>query len=238
VVNVRLSLSLKRSPLHWSKLGKLILLLLLLYCCCSFGRPFCVSHNLLKQSPSQVEADPAIDGVALVNVTTRTGQLPAAERSQSSSNPPEVPSEGASAGNVSVTLDALQRAIAGTANLANATSSHALTPTLSDLLHPDVIGPALDHPSMVAVLPSLLKRLPEQDQESLENLRQVLLCLPLRSQAAALTNALASGSAAELLASFSIPPDHASSAGAIGEAGVRAFLRALRNLAMRRDPNT
>jgi hypothetical protein len=204
---------------------------------CSFIRSFCASHDLLLQSTPQDDAELANNGATSVNMTTRSGHVSTAERSQNSSSPLEVASEGASGENASVTLEALQRAIAGTASSGNIDPTSALTPTLSDLLHPDVIGPALDHPSMVELLPNLLKQLPEQDQESVGNLRQVLLCLPLRSQAAALTNALASGSAAELLTSFSIPFDRASGAGAIGEAGVRAFLQALRNLATRRDPN-
>lgn len=78
------------------------------------------------------------------------------------------------------------------------------TPTISELLNPDTLKSVLEDPRIQAQLPSLLEHLPEQDR-SVDRIPEILRSPPLRSQAAALSNALQSGQASELIRSFELP---------------------------------
>lgn len=128
-----------------------------------------------------------------------------------------------------ITLEALQRAMTG----ASSTGSQPVTPTIGELLHPDLLTPAFESEAMADALPALLELLPEQDREDLNALTDVLRSPGLRAQAGALTNALASGGVQDLLASFGLPSDDPSAATAVGAAGVQVFLRVLKSLSAR-----
>jgi UCH-binding domain len=184
-----------------------------------------VKQSALDNDDMEVVPPDGIDG--------RPEDTPDTSRALRASDTPRAIEEHA-AGAEAVTLDHLQRAIAGMTNSGGSSSLAGVTPSLADLLHPAVIGDALHHPSMAPFLANLLKLLPEQDRDDASNLEQVLNCPPLRAQAAALTTALASGSTGDLLASFSIPQDSTTDSGGIGAAGVQSFLQALRNLSRRR----
>lgn len=129
----------------------------------------------------------------------------------------------------SITLEALQQAMTGASN----TGSQPVTPTIGELLHPDLLGPAFESEAMADALPELLELLPRQDSIDVSALTDVLRSPGLRAQAGALTNAMASGGVQDLLASFGFPCDDPSAATAVGAAGVQVFLRALKNISDR-----
>lgn len=127
--------------------------------------------------------------------------------------------------NDAVTLAALQNAMSGTA----AGASQA-TPTLGDLLHPAVMKPALESPEMIAELPKLATFLPDGEAIGIDSVLGALRSPALRAQAASLTNALASGGAGDLIATFGLPSDNPNAAAAVGAAGVQAFFASLRRV--------
>lgn len=134
-----------------------------------------------------------------------------------------------------VTLENLLDAMA---NVSGSTalqgSANAMTtPTITELFDPEIMESILTSPQLAEYLPRLRKLLPEGDQDNSDNLLDVIRCHPFRSQASALTNALASGGTREVLQSFQLPEDN--EAGALGAPGVQAFLRSLLALA-RREP--
>jgi hypothetical protein len=184
-----------------------------------------VKQSAIDNDDTEVVPHDSIDG--------RPEDTPDTGRALRDSDTPRATEENA-AGAEAVTLDHLQRAMAGMTDSGGNSSLARVTPSLTDLLHPAVIGDALHHPSMAPFLANLLTLLPEQDRNDPSNLEQVLNCAPLRAQAAALTNALASGSTGELLDSFSIPQDSSIATAGIGAAGVQSFLQALRNMSRRR----
>ena len=95
------------------------------------------------------------------------------------------------------------------------------TPSLSDLLNPEALAESLADERLQALLPDLLQHLPEQDR-SVSQISEILRSPPLRAQAAALSHALRSGQAAELIRSFEMPAPLNMSM-----YGLRAFLDAL-----------
>lgn len=124
-----------------------------------------------------------------------------------------------------VTLERLQQAMAGAAS-----GTQAATPTVGELLHPDILQVAFADEAMSEALPSLASLLPEEDRRNPRYLTDVLRSPALRAQAAALTNALASGGVEDLLASFGLPVGDPAASTAVGAAGLQAFFRALRNI--------
>jgi hypothetical protein len=130
-----------------------------------------------------------------------------------------------------VTLEALQQAMMGAA------ATPETTPTVGDLLHPEVLRGALESAGMAAALQGLRQLLPEQDRADPGGLLEVLRSPALRAQAAALTSAMASGGVADLLASFGLPAgDPPAAANAVGASGLQAFFRSLRQIP-RKDPD-
>lgn len=125
-----------------------------------------------------------------------------------------------------ITLEALQHAMTGTFQA----GSQTVTPTIGELLHPDILVPAFESEAMAGALPTLLALLPEQDCRDRHALTHVLRSPGLRAQAGALTNALASGGVQDLLASFGLLSDDPSAATAVGAAGVQFFLRVLKKI--------
>lgn len=116
----------------------------------------------------------------------------------------------------------------GGASLAEAQRELVLTtPSISELLNPETLRDALADERMQALLPELLEHLPEQDR-SVERIPELLRSAPLRAQAAALTQALQSGQAADLIRSFELPE---SGSGSLY--GLKAFLDALLELEKR-----
>jgi hypothetical protein len=84
---------------------------------------------------------------------------------------------------------------------------------------------------MAHALPELRGLLPEHNRDEATGTAGILDILrsqPLRTQANSLTSALASGSGADLIASFGYPYD--AYAGAVGVAGMQAFLRSLKSI--------
>lgn len=115
-----------------------------------------------------------------------------------------------------------------TAALAEAQRELVLTtPSLVELLSPETLRTALSDERLQALLPALLQHLPEEDR-SVERIQELLRSPPLRAQAAALTQALQSGQAAELIRSFELPASQS-----LGGYGLRAFLDALVELERR-----
>lgn len=139
---------------------------------------------------------------------------------------------GASSATTPVTLESLQQAMAGIPNPASASE----TPTVADLVHPDVLGPALTNAASSADLSSLVALLPEDERSNEGALMEILRSPALKTQAAALTSALASGAGAELLTSFGMPTDPASAAP--GVAGLQAFLRSLKRMQDENGPSS
>lgn len=80
----------------------------------------------------------------------------------------------------------------------------ATTPTVGDLLSLDNLRTALADNRVQEAMIDLFQHLPEQDR-SVDAIEQVLRSPPLRTQAAALSQALQSEQAAELLRSFELP---------------------------------
>lgn len=150
-------------------------------------------------------------------LNSQTGGLP---HEASRSNPGEISRD-------EVTVETLQQVLASMSNTSTypATTNQMITPLLTELLDPEIIEPVLRSPHLESFLPRLRQLLPQDDQDDPAALYNVIRSHPLRAQASALTNALASGSTRELLHSFSMPPD--SGAGSVGVAGVQAFLRSL-----------
>lgn len=98
------------------------------------------------------------------------------------------------------------------------------TPTVLDLLNPDSMKSVLENPRVQAELPSLLEHLPEQDR-SVDRIEEILRSPPLRAQLAALTHALQSGEATELIRSFDLPDPPRP-----GLFGLQTFIEALKEL--------
>lgn len=141
-----------------------------------------------------------------------------------------VPLTQGSTSNPGVTLAGLQEAMAGaTATLAQA------TPTLGEVLHPDVMGDVLNSTEMVAELPKLAEYLPGGERSDVESILNVLRSPALRAQAASLTNALASGGAADLIASFGLPGGDPGATTAVGAAGLNAFFASLRRVPRKKN---
>lgn len=105
------------------------------------------------------------------------------------------------------------------------------TPNLLDVLNVDALQPIIQDPKFQEKLPSLLEHLPEQDR-SAENLIQVLRSPSLRGQVMALSNALHSGHANEILSSFGLP---SSSEQQVYQYGLKQFYDAL--MKYQRDKN-
>lgn len=122
-----------------------------------------------------------------------------------------------------ITLDQLREALQ-TRNVDVSTAQRELvltTPSALDLLNTEALEPVLPHSRLTELLPSLMEHLPEQDR-SVDRLIQVLRSPPVRVQAAALSNALQSGQASEILRSFGLPVGDGQS-----PYGMKAFLDAL-----------
>lgn len=170
---------------------------------------------------------PAPDDVSELNAEEERVTSPAVGAAAGETPSPALPD-----GNASITLEALHSAMAG----AGASGGQPVTPTIGELLHPDVLKPAFESEAMAGALPTLLSLLPEQDSGNRSALGDVLRSPALRSQAGALTNAMASGGVQELLASFGLPNDDPSAAVAVGAAGLQVFFRALKKIS-KPDPS-
>lgn len=129
-------------------------------------------------------------------------------------------------GRQSITLEALQDAMSGAAG----SETHSATPSIGDLLHPDVLTPAFESDAMAGAVPMLLELLPEQECRDVNALTDVLRSPGLKAQAGALTNAIASGGVRGLLSSFGLPCDDSSASTAVGAAGIEVFLRVLKKI--------
>lgn len=141
--------------------------------------------------------------------------------------PPPQPSSAPSAHFQPITLDQMRAALPsrGATSLADTQREMVLTtPSLGDLLNPEVLTDALADERLQALLPDLLQHLPEQER-SVGQIPEILRSPPLRSQAASLSQALRSGQAEELIRSFELPVPSNMSA-----YGLRAFLDALLEL--------
>jgi UCH-binding domain len=111
-----------------------------------------------------------------------------------------------------------------------ASGVQVVTPTIGELLAPDVLRAAFEDDAMADALSDLRELLPEQERCDPNALADVLRSPALKAQAAALTNAMANGGVVDLLASFALPLDDPTAATAVGAAGLQAFFRALRKI--------
>ncbi|CAN8075889.1 unnamed protein product [Agarophyton chilense] len=129
-----------------------------------------------------------------------------------------------------INLERHHGTIPGTA-LAQLREQVSKTPTLVDLLDMEILRPVLQDPAFQDKIPSLLEKLPEQDR-SVDKLADVLRAPSLKTQASALSNALHSGHANEILSSFGLPT---SSGQELHHYGLKQFLDAL--VKYQRDKN-
>ncbi|KAI0567474.1 Proteasomal ubiquitin receptor Rpn13/ADRM1 [Gracilaria domingensis] len=179
------------------------------------------------------------EGISQMNLDTlRSPQTPPqpVTQNQPGSNPATSPrptpmEPPSTVGLDPINLERYQGMIPGTA-LAQRREEVLKTPTLLDLLNMDILQPALQSSSFQEKIPALLAKLPEQDR-SIDKLADVLRSPSLRGQAAALSNALHSGHANEILSSFGLP---VSSGQQIYRYGLKQFLDAL--VKYEKDQNT
>lgn len=149
------------------------------------------------------------------------------EPSPTSAAPVTAPARG------QITLEQMRQALESRSQAsANPTSVLAIaqremvatTPTVGDLLNIDNLRTTLADSHMQEAIADLFQHLPEQDR-SLDAIEQVLRSPPLRTQAAALSQALQSEQVTELLRSFELPVPETQ-----GGYGLRTFLDALLKL--------
>lgn len=169
---------------------------------------------------------------ASVGAAASSAAVQTADTARTATVPSTTPEAIASAPAAAITLEQFQQMMAAmpTRQGQQGQSQQALvaaqremmltTPGVLELLSSEAMTVALADTRVQAALPSLLEHLPAQDRD-VTDIAQLLRCPPLRSQAAALTSALQSGQAAELIRSFELPGDAAS------PYGLRAFLDAL-----------
>lgn len=157
----------------------------------------------MQPEPSQPEPSPAL---AAPTTTPARGQVTLEQMRQALESRSQAPATTTS------DLAMAQREVMAT------------SPTISDLLNVDNLRTTLADSHVQEAITGLFEHLPEHDR-FLDAIEQVLRSPPLRAQAAALSQALQSEQAAELLRSFEFPlPDSQ------GGYGLRMLLDALLKL--------
>ena len=138
--------------------------------------------------------------------------------------------QNAAASSAALTLESFNDIMESLSSVRNAAqmeemrAQQAAIPNVLDLLQADATTSALQDPGVQKRLSQLLEQVPEHDR-NIDIIPELLRCGPVRSQAIALSQAIRTGHADEILRSFGLHPE----AGALGLNALISALRKIQN---------